>query len=239
MIYLYGICDRPETPLPRRRGLAQAPLDAIVEGPLVAAITRHSHPPNEPAVDALWIHERVVDRLMAEHTVLPMRFGSKLDDDRQVQQLLRERRQGFVAALDHVRGRVELGVRVLRTGGAADGADAPAVSAPAAAVTGRDYLLGKLRNGQQADGAARSLHEPLADLAVESRRHPSRAPEEILRASYLVDLPVVARFRSVVERLQRTQPEAAILCTGPWPPYSFVSSTNARPADAGSIAIGG
>jgi len=43
-----------------------------------------------------------------------------------------------------------------------------------------------------------------------------------LRAAYLVERPVVARFGSRVQRLQAEHPEAAVLCTGPWPPYSFV-----------------
>ncbi|MDX6729997.1 MAG: Gas vesicle synthesis protein GvpL/GvpF, partial [Baekduia sp.] len=46
------------------------------------------------------------------------------------------------------------------------------------------------------------------------------------RTSYLVDEPVVGRFRNAVERLQREHPEAALLCTGPWPAYSFVSGVS-------------
>jgi hypothetical protein len=70
-------------------------------------------------------------------------------------------------------------------------------------------------------GAA--LHEPLAALAADARRQPPCAADELLRGAYLVDRPAVARFRAAVERLQATHPEAAILCTGPWPPYSFAS----------------
>jgi len=38
VIWLYGICDRPDMPPPRRRGLAQAPLDGIREGGLLADV---------------------------------------------------------------------------------------------------------------------------------------------------------------------------------------------------------
>jgi hypothetical protein len=47
-------------------------------------------------------------------------------------------------------------------------------------------------------------------------------PSEILRASYLVERPVVAEFKAVAQRLQREHRDTAVLCTGPWPPYSFV-----------------
>jgi hypothetical protein len=197
VIWVYGICERPDTPPPRRRGLAQAPLDGVREGELLAVISRHVHPPGDPALDALWVHERVVERIMADRAVLPMRFGSKLHDDGVLREILAARQEQFLATLDRVRGRVEVGVRAMQP----LDANASADSAPAsAATTGREYLEAKLR-------------------------HPARAPEELLRASYLVETAAVARFRGAVERLQRAHPRVAILCTGPWPPYSFVAGT--------------
>jgi hypothetical protein len=59
-------------------------------------------------------------------------------------------------------------------------------------------------------------------LAVAASRRPVQAPDELLHASYLVERPVVAEFRAAAQRLQREHRDAAVLCTGPWPPYSFV-----------------
>jgi Gas vesicle synthesis protein GvpL/GvpF len=112
-----------------------------------------------------------------------------------------------------VRGRVEVGVR------AVVGEDAPA---PAA--TGREWLLGRLETSRRDQGVASELHTTLAALAAAERRSESAAPGEILRAAYLVDRDSLARFGATVERLQRERPEVAILCTGPWPPYSFVTA---------------
>jgi hypothetical protein len=58
------------------------------------------------------------------------------------------------------------------------------------------------------------------------RHWPELAPGELLRASYLVEQTAVARFRGTVERLQREHPEAALLCTGPWPAYSFMEQAS-------------
>jgi hypothetical protein len=222
VIWVYAICERPDSPAPRRRGLAQAPLDGVREGALLAVISRHVHPPGEPALDALWVHERVVERLMADRAVLPMRFGSKLPDDESLREVLAARQESFVAALDRVRGRVELGVRVMRRLAAPPAQDVAVPAAPATGAPGRDYLLSKLRDGRRAEHDAAALHEPLAAMAVHVRRHTPRAAEELLRASYLVERTGLPRFRSDVQRLQRTHPDVAILCTGPWPPYSFV-----------------
>jgi hypothetical protein len=219
MIWVYAICERPELPPPRRRGLAQAPLDGVREGELLAVISRHAHPPGEPALDALWVHERVVERLMADRAVLPMRFGSKLPDDDALREVLAARQEEFLAALDRVRGRVEVGVRAMRPLGAAE---VPAAPEPA---SGREYLEVKLSNGRRIDREAAMLHKPLAALAVAVSRQPLRSPDELLRASYLIDNRTLARFRATVERLQRAHPDIAILCTGPWPPYAFVKAT--------------
>ena len=230
MIWVYGICERPDMPPPRRRGLAQAPLDGLREGELLAVISRHGHPPGEPALDALWVHERVVERIMADRAVLPMRFGTKLADDDGLRAVLAARQQEFLATLDRVRGRVELGVRAMQPPDPQATEEVVAAPSAAVATTGREYLEAKLRDGRRIEREAAALHEPLASLAVEVRRQATRAPEELLRASYLVDTAVVARFRSAVERLQRTHPGVAILCTGPWPPYSFVAATATLPS---------
>jgi Gas vesicle synthesis protein GvpL/GvpF len=231
MIWIYAICDRPELPPPRRRGLAQAPLDGVREGELLAVISRHAHPPGDPALDALWVHERVVERIMADRAVLPMRFGNRLPDDEALRDVLAGRQQEFLAALDRVRGRVEVGVRAMEP----LGSEAPPPPVRAPATTGREYLEAKLRNGQRIEREVATLHQPLAALAVEATRQPSRGPDEVLRASYLIDTAMLARFRGTVERLQRTHPGVAILCTGPWPPYSFVAAGLPAPLAGGTV----
>jgi hypothetical protein len=202
VIWLYAICEDPDRPLPAEAGLEGAPVEGVRGGDLLAVVTRHGETLPEATPDAFWTHARVVERTMADRAVLPLRFASTLADDAAVAQTLEARRQEFHAALDRVRGRVEVAVRAAQPPGEE--------RAPA---TGREYLEAKLRD-------TRSLHEPLSSLAV-ATRHRS-APGEVLRAAYLIDEANLPPFRSAVERLQRAYPEVSILCTGPWPPYSFV-----------------
>jgi Gas vesicle synthesis protein GvpL/GvpF len=194
VIWLYAICDRPELPPP-------APLEALEEAGLQAVFSRDD--PGDPVPDALWAHERAVEQLMADRTVLPVRFASGVADEAALRRLLAENRVRYAAALARLAGRIELGVRALAT-----------TPRPRAA-SGREHVLAKL-------GAAR-LHEPLAALAVESCRRPAREPDELLRGAYLVDRGAVAGFQAQVERLQAAHPDTALLCTGPWPPYSFAA----------------
>jgi gas vesicle protein GvpL/GvpF len=67
------------------------------------------------------------------------------------------------------------------------------------------------------------VHDPLERLARESRRRAPRGPAEILRAAYLVDREIVDRFVGRVGELQAQHARLRLLCTGPWPPYSFVA----------------
>jgi Gas vesicle synthesis protein GvpL/GvpF len=161
--------------------------------------------------EELWQREELLESLMEEGDVLPARFGSMVEDERALARTLAARCDEFVAMLQRVRGAVELAVRVQ---------DAKPTGHQEWRVdSGRAYMLSKAR---QMESAA-ALHDPLASLARESVMRPC---PEVLRAAYLVDRGRVEDFIGRVRALQRTHPQRHILCTGPWPPYSFVDTEN-------------
>jgi Gas vesicle synthesis protein GvpL/GvpF len=212
MIYAYAVGE-PATldPLPRRRGFGGAALRVAIAGDLAAAYSRHRTQRPRPTPEAMWTHERVVEALMDRGPVLPMRFGTVLDDDEALAAMLRARRDELAAALQRVRGRVELGLRVV--------ADRPAREA--GAQNGRAYVLARLDEYRRAERAARDVHEPLAALACESRVRPRTPAPTLLATSYLVERGDVRTFRARVEEAAAACPGVHVVCTGPWPPYSF------------------
>ena len=224
-VWVYAVAERPDLPLPSVEGMDGALVGGVPSGDLLAVVTRHEQPPGELGADAFWAHERVVERVMADRAVLPMRFNTTQPDDGTLRSALLARHEELQAALERVRGRVELGVRAI--------GDRPATesSAPAAAVSsaadspaaasdsptrGRQWLADRI----EADRLAASVYEPLDALAIASLRRAPSGEGEVLRAAYLVDRAALPRFRAAVEQLQR--PDVSVLCTGPWPPYSFV-----------------
>jgi hypothetical protein len=219
-VWIYAVAERPDLPLPAERGLDGAALEGVRAGDLLAVVSRHERPPAQRNAEAFWAHERAVERVMADRAVLPMRFNSTQPDDGALREALLARHDELRAALDRVRGRVELGVRAI----AAEGGNA--TEAPA---TGREWLLRRLADGRRDERLAASIHEPLRALAVDHRPSAGTAPGEVLRAAYLVERGALARFGAAVERLQRELPDVDVLCTGPWPPYSFVSAP--KPAE--------
>jgi hypothetical protein len=71
-----------------------------------------------------------------------------------------------------------------------------------------------------------------------SRTKSAASSSERLAPSYLVERETVADFRSLAQRLQGEHQEVAILCTGPWSPYSFVDVVVASSCVAAEAARG-
>jgi hypothetical protein len=211
VIYLYAITD-PGGPLPDLPGLEGAPLGQRDGGPVTAVFSRHEHIRFEPDPELLWTHDGVAEALMADRAVLPMRFGTCLGGEAELDALLAERGGAFGRLLDRVRGRVELSVRVTTE----DPND------PSPATSGADYMMQRLRERRETETVARSLHAPLAELSERSAVRLAPTGGGVLTASYLVPGEAVGEFTGAVEWLQESHPALAVACTGPWPPYSFV-----------------
>jgi len=211
VIYLYAITDRPGTPLPR------ISLREVAAGGLAAVFPGRT-PDVDPSMEALWAHEEVVEALMHDRAVLPMRFGTCLPDEAAVHALLEGRHREFQRMLDDVRGRVELGVRVAGT---------PAVAAGGPASTGAEYMAQRLGARREAQQIAEAVHTPLARIAERSTTQQARGGRDLMTASYLLPDDRIGRFTRRIQELQRAHPELALTCTGPWPPYSFVEEPEA------------
>jgi hypothetical protein len=184
----------------------EPPLRAVSAGSLSALVVPAGDDPI--TVDALTDREELLEALMEERDLLPVRFGTDLADERAAERVLTQRHDELRAALDRVRGAVELSVRVQPAGRDDEPLDA--------VTSGHEYLQAQIARA----GIAEAVHEPLAALA---RSHVTRSGPELLRAAYLVDRDAVPGFVAEVRRLQAGRPELAFLCTGPWAPFSFVA----------------
>jgi Gas vesicle synthesis protein GvpL/GvpF len=208
VIELYAITDYPGPPLPDVGRLKLVPVDGL------AAVCTPAGEAADLSPETLWQHEEVVEALMADRDLLPVRYGTRLEDEAAVAHAVEDRRDELAAALDRVRGAVELSVRAMPTGARRS---EPAL---ATASSGADYLRMRARADESNERTARALHDPLSALARSSVQRAPRSPE-IFRAAYLVERDAVERFAAEVARLEAASAGLSILCTGPWPPYSF------------------
>lgn len=213
MVYCYGVCEASGAV--GGDGLQDQPLRTVAAAGLTAVVSDVDGARPAASEEALWRHEQVVEGLMAGGAVLPMRFGSVLDDDRAVAALLRERAAEFRQALERVAGAIELGVRAAWE----SGASAPQ---PARAHSGAGYLQGLLDHRSRASDLAERIDAPLSAMSRDSRRRLLVTPRLPLSGAYLVDHDRLEAFRQQVAVLDEEIDQAEIVCTGPWPPYSFV-----------------
>ena len=175
-------------------------------------------------------HEQVVEHLLAQTTVVPLRPFTLHSSDARALAAVAARRPAVDAAITAVRGCAEWGLRV-RLERRDDGADRAA--APRRAATGTQFLS---RKKLAADGArmrartaaegARGVHRALARHARDV--HLAEAPPAaglLVEAAYLVPLDRAPAFRAEAEAARRALASRGCLVslTGPWPPYHFVS----------------
>jgi hypothetical protein len=192
-----------------------APLRQLTHDGL-AAVFSETPEDGAPTAERLWRHEHVIETLMESRDLLPVRYGTRARDEDEVTHALDRRREELATALTFVRGAVEVSLRVF-------GDESGPESVPAGRTrSGSEYLRAKARHAGVRRAVAQAVHEPLCAIARADCVRPPRQDRELLCSAYLVDRRRVRRFTRAVAELQAAHPGFRLLCTGPWPPYSFV-----------------
>ena len=217
MIYVYAIMPA-EAAVPALPGLDDAPVDGRALAGLTLAVSEHDAKPE--ATDAAVLrHAQVVEGFAQGAPVLPARFGLVFADASALRREVEAKATALRGRLDRVRGCAEVGLRVVSE-------DERHEAAP---LTGGDYLRARLRESTERRRVAEALHEMLAGHARDSTRRDPAGGRILLDAAYLVPVDRVQEFRHEVDELGRSHPELALVCTGPWPPYSFAAPPEGAP----------
>jgi hypothetical protein len=210
VIHVYGVVDRLAD-LPDVAGLDDAPLELVHVAGLDLVVSK-AEPTAEISREALLRHAEVVEELMqASDAVLPAQLGRAFRDDAELEETVREQAPKLTRALQDVRGCVEFGLRA--TAEAAE---------PPEADTGAGYMHARLEQTRLQNELVERLHEPLARLA---RATTLQRPAGGLIGAYLVARDDVAEFEAAAARLEGA-PGVTVVCTGPWPPYSFAAGAS-------------
>jgi hypothetical protein len=223
MLHVYAIVDSPVSP--GAAGLQGAGLRVVGNEAPFAVVSEHERPPSRTKEEDLWAHEEVIEALMEQATVLPMRFDGFVSGEDELRLILERRRDEFEELFDEVRGAVELGVRAQPGENPED--DEGELDAAEVGGPGTSYLLERARRRRRDEETVSRVHEPLAALSRRSRRSAGGLGQGGLKGAYLVDRGSVEAFRAKVEALGAELGSGRIVCTGPWPPYGFSSRERA------------
>lgn len=199
--------------------------------------------------DAAWLeakvrtHEQVLEGVLESASVVPCRFCTVYRTEDELRHFLSERGDDLSAALSHVEGRVELGVKAFvdrerfASGGAGRNEAIRELAEDASrAEGGRAYLeMRRLEQlvteelGRFKGEVAGHLHEQLltaaddgVQLNLQRPEVTGRDEEMLFNGAYLV--ADRARFERALGNLADEYRDHGVELelTGPWPPYNFV-----------------
>jgi hypothetical protein len=170
-------------------------------------------------------HQKAVSAIAeaTEKTLLPTRFGVVFSSVQALREDVASRAKELKAAAKHVEGCEEWGVKVFHNAQAL-----PRIYE--SAQSGADYLRRKsiALGGDSPDDSvqafARELQRVARDVARSGKVSSGQKGLQ-WQATFLVPRSKRRQWDSVLRKhAQQWGEERSIECTGPWPPYSFVSS---------------
>jgi hypothetical protein len=226
------------------RGLANTGVRLIPHRDLVAVVgdaDQEHYPSSRRNVKA---HEEVIEEVMQESDVVPLRFGEVAPDDQEVKRLLLESQYDqLVQRLDRVHDRVELALRVsfdeaklfdeIRSSQAELVNAAGRVASYEDRVTLGQNVAQVIESMRQVE--SERLLEELRPFAADVSVGEPTTDLTILNAAFLVDRARLDEFDNQVRTLgDRAGGRLLFRYVGPLPPYSFVDLR--IPAEAGAEA---
>ena len=255
LLWAYGIVPAQAVSPVSASGVAGGAVDAVTEGELSAVVSEVSRDEFDAESlranlnDLAWLervareHERVLDELLAQTTIVPLRLCTIFDDADGTRQMLVRECEALTDALTRLEGRQEWGVKLL-----VDGERLAATTAPggdAAHGEGGAAYLARRRQERQTREAARNAAAQLVDdvdsalrahaldavrLPPQNRELSGLSGDMLLNGAYLLDADQVDALRATADGLQERYADhgAQIVVTGPWPPYNFAAGEAPR-----------
>lgn len=230
-LHLYCIVPA-ERPLPDRLGLDGALVSAAAAAGVACWFSSHEQAPT-PTAARLRAHNAVAAAAMDELcTPVPLRYGQALPDPAALTLELERSGAEWAALLARFAGHAEFGVRVETAAGALAAAreeEAREMHTPET-NPGTRYMASLARRhaaaaDRRAEGEriAAQIRERAAGVIRDCRVEYLTTPEGLISMANLVAWNGVATYHAGVDEVRTAHGELQFLCTGPWPPYSFVA----------------
>lgn len=210
---------------------------SISDGKVAAVISDFSGTKIRPERRHLAAHQEVLRRLMEETTPLPMSFGIIAQGHKAIRKILSIHQESFIEKLNHVAGRVEMGLRVTW--------DVPNIfeyfilTHPELRVA-RDLYFGSHREPSQEDkievgrmfdrilnedreAYTEKVEDVLSPCCIEIKRNSARNEREVINLACLVKRDGLGKFeKGIFDAARLFDNNFAFDYNGPWAPYNFV-----------------
>ena len=242
VLYFYGITEsRPKNSIQQPGVDSQSQIEAIDCEGLTCWISRVSSGEFEKDLAANmenldWLatasvaHQRAISAIAREVEILPARFGTVFRSEESLRKHIYAGKREITRDLKRIKGADEWGIKVF--------AAKPAPVLVPQVRSGKDYLKAKAallpakKSRSDTNGEFAEFENALQRLALESAAvgNVSSGQRGLkFQTSLLVRRKDRKKLESVLKRFSQRWAEARqIECTGPWPPYSFVSRAGER-----------
>jgi len=208
-LYVYALLNAA-VPAPRLPGHR---IEIIKVAGLLVAVERLVEAPGISESTLRAQHQIVVRLGRAANAILPVRFGAFLDED-ELERVIRLRRGTLRKALQDVRGKEQMTVRIF--------GPAKRPESAVAAVSGTEYLLARAASARAPlPPVAGAIGRAVRSLVTSERIDGGRGGIQAT-LNHLVRRGRAAHYRSLVNAaVAEVELPAAIVVSGPWPPFAF------------------
>jgi hypothetical protein len=190
----------------------------------------------DPTRDNVLAHQRVNERVMQQHTVIPMSFGTVFKTQDDIIELLRSAYDAFTDVLTKMQDKFEFGLKVLWDRDQIieeiekDDEDIRRLKDEISSQKGSTYFA-RMQYGRLIDAALQGRSEryvadvfrALRDVSVASRSNKPIGDRMIMNAAFLVSRSMEQAFDLRVKDIGQRYDKLTFKYTGPWPPYNFVN----------------
>ena len=267
LLYLYCVTkDKPSTCDFRDLGIKIKPVYFQGTYALISSVSPEDFSEDnlkKHLTDMSWVeknirlHEKVIEEIMKDQAVLPLKFGTIFESEANVEKLLKVNNIEFKAVLDILEGKEEWGLKIYCNSGyfkdALCSKDERIIEKDKeilAAGIGKAFFLKKKKDeiikdiiNEKISEYTKDCFERVKVTAVDTKINnilpkevTEKTEEMVLNAAFLINNKRMKEFQNVMEYIKTKYADNGLLfdSTGPWPPYNFCGSLKEKTSNGQS-----
>jgi len=236
--YIYGFIEEPRRKEFSFSGIDGKKVYSYNYQDLAAVLSEAEEIECDPIRVNLLAHTHVLEEIAREYLILPMSFGIIAENEEKVTELLRQNYLEFMRQLKMLKGKIELGVKVLWIEDAvvkemeSRVKDFQELKKKIVDLSAKEDQNAKLKAGRLVESIVKEwekkyvqkIYSSLKEIAVDSRLNQPIGIKMLLNSSFLVDKNKEKDFdKRVNELAQNYENQLKFKYVGPVPPYNFVN----------------
>jgi hypothetical protein len=239
VIYIYGIIDSNNPIDQSIRGLEGAAAYNIPFRDIGVVASNLNEPTRNTSGASALAHEALIERLMEDFTVLPVKFLTVFKSSQDVLSMIGTYYGDFRDNLDRLRNKVEFGIKVIwpaarikahiiDTFRKTDGKALAIDNSPQKRFMTQRFKSYKVNKAfkEEAGNYINAMDVLLSKFVTERKLETLKTEKLLLSAVYLVEKDKQNDFKEAFEHVKTANTSFRYLFSGPWPPYNFVILSN-------------